>query len=98
MDVETIRNQLKALRLATASRELEAVLTKQKKAVNLSWMADLLERELDARRESALKTRIKTAKFPEVTSLETFDFGFNPELDEQAIPPLATLSFIPQNR
>jgi DNA replication protein DnaC len=98
MDVETIRNQLKALRLATASRELEDVLTKQKKAVNLSWIADLLERELDARRESALKTRIKTAKFPEVTSLETFDFGFNPELDEQAIRGLATLSFIPQNR
>jgi DNA replication protein DnaC len=98
MDVETIRNQLKSLRLATAARELESVLTKQKKAVNLSWMADLLERELDSRRESALRTRIKAAKFPEVTSLETFDFAFNPEIDEESIRRLATLSFIPQNR
>ncbi|HLE01320.1 MAG TPA: IS21-like element helper ATPase IstB [Bdellovibrionota bacterium] len=98
MDVETIRNQLKSLRLPTAARELEAVLTKQKKAVNVSWLSDLLERELDSRRESALKMRIKTARFPEVTSLETFDFAFNPEIDEEAIRRLATLSFIPQNR
>lgn len=98
MEVETIRSQLKTLRLATAARELEEVLTKQKKAVNLGWMADLLERELDARRESALKTRIKAAKFPEVTSLETFDFAFNPDIDEEAIRRLATLSFIAKNR
>lgn len=98
MDVETVRNQLKSLRLATAARELEDVLTKQKKAVSLSWMADLLERELDSRKESALRARVKMAKFPEVTSLETFDFAFNPKINEEAIRRLASLAFIAQNR
>jgi len=98
MDVETIRNQLKSLRLATAARELDSVLTRQKRAVNLGWMSELLEREIDSRKESALRTRIKAAKFPEVTSLETFDFAFNPRIDEEAIRRLATLSFIAQNR
>ena len=98
MDIETVRTQLKSLRLATAARELDVVLTRQKKAVNLGWVADLLEREIDSRKENALKLRIKSARFPEVATLESFDFTFNPEINEEAIRNLATLSFIEQNR
>jgi DNA replication protein DnaC len=98
MDIETVRTQLKSLRLATAARELDVVLTRQKKAVNLGWVADLLEREIDSRKENALKLRIKSARFPEIATLESFDFTFNPEINEDAIRNLATLSFIEQNR
>ncbi len=98
MELDTIRNQLKSLRLATAAREIEAILTKNKKAASLGWVRELFERELDARRESALRLRLKQAKFPEVTTIETFDFTFNPEIDEEVVRQLATLEFIPKNR
>ena len=98
MDIETIRAQLKSLRLPVAATEIDAVLNKQKKAAAIGWLAELLERELDSRKENALNARIKSARFPEVTALEDFDFGFNPEIDEAAIRRLATLAFVNENR
>lgn len=98
MNIETVRSQLKELRLPVASEEIESVLNQEKKAVSLSWISDLLQREIDARREKNLKTRIKAAMFPEVTTLESFDFGFNPDIDEEKIKELATLRFIDQNQ
>src|SRR4051794_28641158 len=98
MNIEVIQNQLKELRLTVAAKELEAVLGEQKKAVSLSWVSDLLQREMDARRENSLRARIKAAHFPEVTTLEGFDFGFNPDIDEEKIRSLATLKFIDQNQ
>lgn len=98
MNIEIIRSQLKDLRLPVAAQEVEAVLADQKKAVSLGWISDLLQREIDARRENSLKARIKAARFPEVTTLENFDFGFNPDIDEEKIRELATLKFIDQNQ
>ena len=54
MNVQTIQDQLRGLRLNTAALELETVLTSHKKAVNLSWVSELLMRETDARKEKAL--------------------------------------------
>jgi DNA replication protein DnaC len=98
MDIETLRAQLKILRLPIAASEIDAVLSKKKKAVAVGWLSELLERELDARKENALRSRIKSAKFPEITTIDAFDFGFNSEIDEEAIRRLATLSFVQQNR
>ena len=73
------------------------MLTQHRKAVNLDWLSDLLARELDARKHNALKLRFKQAGFPESVSLETFDFRFNPEIDEGTIRELATLQFIDEH-
>jgi|TARA_B100000959_G_scaffold77209_1_gene81992 DNA replication protein DnaC len=98
MNIETVRNQFKAIKLNTAASELEQVLSKHKKAVSFTWISDLLEREIDARKEKALMARMKKAHFPEITSLEAFDFSFNPTIDENKIRELATLNFIPNNQ
>lgn len=98
MNPEIIKSQLTELRLTTAARELETVIANQKKAVSLTWISELLERETDARREKSLNARIKKACFPEITTLETFDFSFNPDIDEEKIRDLATLKFINQNQ
>lgn len=98
MNVETIRAQFKELRLAVAATELDTVLSKQKKAVTLGWLSELLEREQDARKEASLNRRIKSARFPEATTIDGFDFAFNPEIDESAIRALSSLSFVEQNR
>jgi DNA replication protein DnaC len=93
-----MKTQLSTLRLATAAQELESVIEKQKKAVSLGWVAELFERELDARKAKSLKKRLLAARFPEITSLEAFDFSFNPDIDEEKIRDLATLKFMEQNQ
>jgi DNA replication protein DnaC len=98
MNPETLKSLLIDLRMLTAARELEPVLALQKKAVTLGWVSDLLEREIDVRRQKSLQHRLKTARFPEITTLEGFDFEFNPDIDEEKIRELATLKFIDQNQ
>jgi len=98
MNVEVVKNQLKHLRLATAAKEIDEILVSHKKAVSLTWLSDLLERELTARKENSLKLRIKQAGFPEITTLENFDWTFNPSVDEKKIRSLSDLSFIENNR
>lgn len=96
--LETLKEQLKTLRLATAGKEIEDVLARHKKAASLPWVAELLGREIDARKESSLRARLNAARFPVTTTLESFDFSFNPAIDEEAIRELATLKFVDDNR
>ena len=96
MNPQTLTQQLKSLRLLTAASELDAVLRKRKSAADLSWAIELLERELDQRKERHLENRIKAARFPETPSLESFDWKFNPDIDEAKIRELATLAFVPE--
>lgn len=98
MELEVVRNQLKQLKLTTASNEIEDVLSRHKKAVSLDWFSRLLEREIDARKEGALKSRLSSARFPEIKSWENFDFSFNPQIDKSSLEDLKSLSFLKQNR
>lgn len=98
MHVATMQTQLRALKLSTAARELEEVLARHKGAAQLSWVSELLEREIDARRERAIQKRIARAEFPEVTTLESFDWKFNPKVDRAKVEELATLEFVRHNQ
>jgi len=98
MNLETIRSQLSTLKLRSAAREIEEVLSRHKRAVELSWVSELLEREIDARKQRALERRIKRAAFPEVTTLESFDWKFNPKIDQTKIQELVSLGFIHDHR
>jgi len=98
MNLDTIKQQLKQVRLSHASREVDAVVEKHKKAVSVGWVTDLLEREIDGRRENMINVRIKKAGFPELTSIENFDWTFNPEIGEARIRELAELKFIDDNQ
>lgn len=96
MNPQTLTQQLRSLRLLTAAAELDAVLRKHKSAADLSWAIELLERELDQRKERLLENRIKAARFPETPSLESFDWKFNPDIDEAKVREIATLEFVPE--
>lgn len=98
MNVEGIRQQLRSLKLSTAAREMEAVLTRHKQAVSLAWVSELLERELDGRRERAVQRRIERADFPEMKTMEAFDWQFNAKVDKTKIEELAKLEFVRDNR
>ena len=57
-------------------------------------LADLLGVEVSARREHYLTTRTRLAKLPFHRTLEEFDFGFQPSIDERQVKELATLAFV----
>jgi DNA replication protein DnaC len=98
MNIETLKSQLCELRMKTAATELESVLSAQKRGVSFDWLETLLAKEIDARRERAVSSRVKRAEFPEVTSLEAFDWDFNPDIHRPAIEELATLKFIDEHQ
>lgn len=98
MNAETIKTQLKSLKLSSAARELDEVLTRHRSAASLDWLSELLERELDARRERAIERRIEGAGFPEIKTLEGFDWDFNRKVDRGKIEQLAQLDFVRQRR
>jgi len=98
MNIEGLRQQLRSLKLSTAARELEGVLGRHRASADLVWVGDLLTREIDARHERSIQRRIERAEFPEVTTLESFDWRFNPKIDRAKVEALSDLSFVRDNR
>jgi DNA replication protein DnaC len=98
MNVQVIKQQLTDLRLHTAASSVAEVIGAERKTIHLEWLAELLSREIGARRERAIQVRIKRANFPEVTSLEEFDWDFNKDIDRGKVEALANLDFVRQRR
>jgi DNA replication protein DnaC len=94
MSLESFQTLLKSLRLTTAAHEIPQILADYKKAVNLSWAIDLLQREVDSRREKYLQRRLHCGNFQLMKALEQFDWDFNPKINRDGIMGLASLDFI----
>lgn len=97
MSLEVVKEQFKKLKMFKSSKELDEILIKNKKAIDLSWLSEVLEAELDYRNEVSIQRRILNAQFPELRSLEQFNWGFNPKIQKEKIQELATLKFIEKN-
>lgn len=97
MNLEVVKEQFKKLKMFKSSKELDEILIKNKKAIDLSWLSEVLEAELDYRNEVSIQRRILNAQFPELRSLEQFNWGFNPKIPKERINELATLNFIEKN-
>lgn len=94
MSTKVLGSLLRSLRLSTAANELEDVLVAERGNVPLGPFINLLQRELDSRRERQLKSKIKRSNIPELKSLEGFDWSFNEGLNQSKIEELSTLDFI----
>ncbi len=95
-----LRENLKALKLATMSRNIEGHL-RQAKESGIGYEEFLLELtgfELQARAESREKRRIREAKFPLIKPIETFDFNVVPELDIRLFRQLSGCEYIKERR
>ena len=57
-------------------------------------LAQLLGAEVAARRERYLTTKTRMAHLPFQRTLEQFDFGFQPSIDERQVKELANLAFV----
>jgi DNA replication protein DnaC len=95
-DLVLLKHHLTALCLPTIKTECEQ-LARQCATENIDYLGFLLrlcERELADRERRAGVRRLKTARFPQVKSLDTFDFTAQPSLNRALILELARGEFI----
>lgn len=90
------RLHLEQLGLAEAAAVLDSRLEGAAKndLSYVEFLADLLDAETTVRRERYLRTRTRLAHLPFQRTLEQFDFGFQPSIDERLVRELASLSFV----
>jgi DNA replication protein DnaC len=61
---------------------------------HVEFLQSLCEDELARRNAAAIVRRVRAAHFEQTTSIEEFDFSFNPKIPAARIRDLATLRFI----
>ncbi len=88
--LDQARQHLETLGLKQALEILETTLdaAASRQLPYPEMLADLLGAEVAARRERYLQTRTRLAPLPYQRTLEQFDFGFQPSVDERlSLPP-----------
>ncbi len=95
-EIETLKMQLKRLSLNTIGNIFE---DEAKKAAKLKmsytgYLAKLIQEELLIKTDRSINVKIIKAKFPWIKTLESFDFKFQPGINEPLIKELAQLGFI----
>lgn len=94
--VEKAKQDLRALRLRDMAEALDAALeTAEKQRVGyLTFFAQLVEKQLQARQARSVQRRIEKANFPRNMTFENYDWGFQPGLNVEYVKDLAQLGFI----
>src|SRR5690606_9548417 len=96
-DLETrVRGMLLELALSDAENGLSELLPEEpaKRCLVLQAFEAMLERQLARTRERRIERRIRAAKFPDMPTLETFDFAFQTGIDRPLVMDLATLAWV----
>jgi DNA replication protein DnaC len=95
-DVLLLKHHLTALGLPTFQMECEQAARECARANvdHLGFLLRLCERELAHRSRRATERRIKAAAFPQVKSIDDFDFTAQPSLNRPLILDLARCEFI----
>ena len=94
--LEQARRHLETLGLKQAVEVLDNTLdaAASKQLPYPDMLAELLGVEVAARRGRYLTTRTRLAHLPFQRTLEQFDLGFQPSLDERLVKELANLAFV----
>jgi len=95
-EIETLKTQLKILSLHTIGNIFE---DEAKKAAKLklsytSYLAKLIQEELLIKTDKSINVKIIKAKFPWIKTIESFDFKFQPCVNEPFIKELSQLGFV----
>jgi DNA replication protein DnaC len=98
--LDELKRHLKTLQLTTMLEHLEPALDKAQKLSQgyVAFLAELVEAELTARLDRKIAWRIKEAQFPEIKTLDSFDFRFQPSISVEQVKDLHQLHFIDQAR
>lgn len=96
VDLVLLKGHLKTLCLPTMLAECEAT-ARQSAAEgcdHLSFLLRLCEQEAEARAERSTARRIRSACFPQMKTLDTFDFLAQPSLNRSAVLELGRSEFV----
>ncbi|GAH03745.1 unnamed protein product, partial [marine sediment metagenome] len=85
-----LKHYLKKLKLPTILREYQsmAAVCMKDRCDYTTFLLHLVERESLDREKRAAERRVKTAHFPIIKTLDTFDFHAQPSINEQLIREL----------
>ena len=97
---ESLRGMLRKLRL---SGMYESIDIRRQEAISnqldyLEFLELCLQDELLVRDDRKRKRRVKGACFPQLKTVDQFDWSFNPSLNKKQLFDLSTCAFIRQNR
>lgn len=85
-----LKHHLKQLKLSTIERECEetALRCAKENVDHLGYLLQLAERELLEREARSTERRLKSARFPSMKTLETFDFTAQPSINKMLVNQL----------
>ncbi len=91
-----LHHHLKALKLPTVGAECEKVAAQAStdNVDHLTYLLQLTELELIERDKRAAERRLKAAKFPNVKTLESFDFTARPSVNKMMVAELSRCEWI----
>jgi DNA replication protein DnaC len=91
-----LHHHLKSLRLPTVAAECEkvAAVAAADNADHLSYLLRLTELELLEREKRSAERRLKSARFPTIKTLESFDFTARPSVNKVLMAELMRCEYI----
>ncbi len=91
-----VHAQLLELKMKHAEKTVDQLCEEaaQRQSGYTELLSRVLDEELVRRRDRGTQMLLKLAHFPVQKTLEQFDFGFQPSLDQRQIEELATLGFV----
>ncbi len=94
--MEQLQYQLKRIRLSAMAAALPVRLQEAKAndLPHLDFLALLVNDELEKRKDRLFNKRLRAARFPELKTLDTFNFDFNPSISKKQILELCSSHFI----
>lgn len=87
---------LKQLRLSGLANELPRLIeeARQGQLSYEAFLVQVLQEEITSRAERADERRLRKAKLPFISRIESFDFQFQPSVSKRLVHELASLQFI----
>lgn len=95
-DTNVLCDNLTALKLPCIKKNFDeaAKLAVRKEWTHVNYLAELVQREVDQRKDRTIQNRLKQARFPVVKTLDTFDWSWPKKINRPQIQNLLRLSFI----
>ncbi len=90
---EKLLSDLRNLKL-TAMADIIEKQIESGETVDLNFLAELVSGEISLKEQKSIESRIRSAKFPAIKSLDRFDYDFQPTINREKIEELTSLKFI----
>lgn len=97
---EQVRSHTKSLKMPGLGRRFEELCRQAEKE---AWpyeelLHEALASEVESRDASSVRLRLQEARFPEIKTIDTFDFGLAEGVDEKRLLPLARCEWIDEKQ